>query len=69
MIYFEYRRADGSILASNFPNGFVDPFSGNEQSDSKSKHARNLFKTTDYGSVRILITEETDYLNLSLIHI
>lgn len=63
MIYFEYRRQDSSLLASNFPDGFVDPFLDVEKQNLKTKKARNLFREISHGSVRVLVVEEDEYLN------
>ena len=63
MIYFEFKKNDGLIVASNI---FTSPedklFKGEENLNLKKDNARNLFATTSYGSVRVLVVDEKDYL-------
>jgi signal transduction histidine kinase len=63
MIYFEYRRADGSIVTSTIkdcPQNSL--FTGYEDQHTKIGNSRNLFKRTDFGSVRLVIVDEKEYL-------
>src|SRR6266403_3402856 len=63
MMYLELKRLDGSILFSNIEqcaeNGI---FAGDETKNVKKGKVRNLFQTNQFGSARLLIKDEGDYL-------
>src|SRR5665213_1577173 len=63
MIYFEFKKPDGSVVASTIFNApEKELFKGAEEINAKKKNARNLFTKTHRGSVRVLVVDDEDYL-------
>ncbi len=64
MIYFEFKRTDGSLVVTTIV-GVPEKglFNGEEELNIKRNNARNLFTKTHHGSIRILVVDDEDYLN------